>query len=196
VTTSLLEAISPTAKLLLMKNKKPNTVTPRQKVLSAVAFHQNRLLVRVEKTDVDRLCHFTSGLGRCSDSLSQPAHLAENLKRLAAWCIGWAEVNGIKQDIITLIHQERDQQVKQFVEGQIPFECSSRVADPKRKLRELIQQSGQVALALYQIETLNTSPKQDAWRKGMQIRKNELNTELIQVAALCVGWLESLEEKS
>lgn len=177
-----------------MKTQSAAAVTPRQRVFGRLALHRNRLLVLGQSSEEDRLVSVMIGLGTIATDLyaGVPHLLAGHLDRIAAWCAGWVEALGAREDVFSLIHQERDRQVALFVEGRISFECSSVVAEPRRKLRVLIEEVGEVAEAIDEWERWNASP-----RAGVQQQRAQkhLVTELIQVAAVCVAWLESLEAK-
>ena len=168
-----------------MKTKNQTAVTPRQKVFGRLSLHQCRLLVRSEKCQDTLLLYLTFGAGQVADQIRLRHPFNAELERIAAWTIGWAECLAGK-DVCALVHAERDRQIKLFVEGKISFECSSRVADPKRKLRVLVEEVGEVAQALKLREQGKPRPL---------AATEHLIEGLVQVAAVCVAWLESLEEK-
>lgn len=176
---SLLEAISPTARKLLKQK-----VTTRQRVFSGLAFHPNRLLVRAEGSDDHRLATLAKGVGLlAADVLSGETYLTPLLLRLGAHAIGWLEIIiGPCEDAIQRIHAERDRQNELFAEGKISFTCASRTADPRRKLRALVEQVGEVAEAI-----------DEMGQHYKKVRCAHLAEELVQVAAVCVAWLEALE---
>lgn len=163
--------------------KKPTA--PRQKILSLVAFNQHRLLVRVEKDHDQRLLRLAGGLGILATNLTVPGRessLPDQLANLAAWCVGWVEVIGTRADVITLIHQERDRQNALVAEGDIPWNCSTIKVNPASKLCVLVEEIGEVAEAVLMLHDGFTV-----------MRREHLVTELVQVAAVCVGWMEALE---
>ena len=86
-------------------------------------------------------------------------------------------------EVMARVAQERVRQNQLFAEGKIPFNCASRIADRNRKLRVLVEEVGEVAEAIDQCE-LNP----EALR-----RREHLRDELVQVAAVAVAWLESME---
>jgi hypothetical protein len=88
------------------------------------------------------------------------------------------------------VAQERNRQNTLFVEGHIPFNCASRVADPNRKLRVLVEEVGEVAEAIDHLEQLNSNSNAAARQR------EHLRDELVQVAAVAVAWLESMEGAS
>jgi hypothetical protein len=159
-------------------------VTPRQKVFGRLSLHQCRLLVRAEKDEDIRLLHLAFGVGQVSDQIRLRHPLNAELERIAAWTIGWAESLASK-DVCGLVHAERDRQNALFAEGKLPFTCASRTADAKRKLRVLVEEIGEVAEAIDMLEGSRNTKAAAA----------HLIDELIQVAAVCVAWLESLEPK-
>lgn len=167
-----------------MKKTKGNPhVTARQRVFSRLAFHRNRLLVNCQKSHDDRLASVTLGLGVIGGSINGnplAPELVQTLDRIAAHCIGWAE-NLLGKDVFLHVHNERERQEQLLKAGKFLFTCSSPVVDPQRKLRVLVEEIGEVAEAIEKVEM----EKLDA--------KNFLISELIQSAAVCVAWLESLE---
>lgn len=90
-------------------------------------------------------------------------------------------------DVFARIAQERHRQNTLFVEGHISFNCSSRVVDPHRKLRVLVEEVGEVARELENLEN-NTG-----YATEKKIRQCLVN-ELTQVAAVAVAWLEALTD--
>lgn len=166
-------------------------VTARQRVFSAVAFDQYRLLVRAEKTDDDRLLNLTIGLGFLAGNIraKETDACRTVLQRIAAHAAGWVEEMGATGDVFALIHAERERQEHLFiVEKKFLFTCASPTAGPKRKLRVLVEEIGEVAQAIDKLEAAR--PAQ------LSTLNSHLSTELVQVAAVCVAWLESLEVQS
>lgn len=100
-------------------------------------------------------------------------------------CVGWLMNLGVKR-CQNLISAERDRQDELFHTGKLPFNCNSRVVDPLRKLRVLVEEVGEVAEAIDMLETYGEKKQ----------RIDHLIEELVQVAAVCVAWLESLETSS
>ena len=90
-------------------------------------------------------------------------------------------------DVMTLVADERVRQNALFAEGKIPFNCASRIADPNRKLRVLVEEVGEVAEAIDRIENSKSNHRP---------AREHLRDELVQVAAVACGWLESMEGKS
>jgi NTP pyrophosphatase (non-canonical NTP hydrolase) len=74
--------------------------------------------------------------------------------------------------------------------GKFTFTCASPVACDNRKLRVLVEEVGEVAEAIDHLEQLNRTSKAAAKQR------DHLREELVQVAAVAVAWLESLEEKT
>ena len=88
-------------------------------------------------------------------------------------------------DILQRVADERARQRELFTAGKHNFRVDSPVVDWTRKLRVLTEEVGEVAQAIDQLET---SPRS-------KILKRYFLTELIQVAAVGVAWLESMEGK-
>lgn len=171
-------------------------ITPRHEVFGDVAHNQYRLLVRAEKTDDDRLLKIQIGLGFLAGVIraNEPREIRSVLQRLAAHATGWVEHLGITEDVFALIHAERDRQERLFVvEKKFLFTCASRTASPVRKLRVLVEEVGEVAEAIDKIEVCEAAPA--ICRRHLPHLRKYFQDELIQVAAVCVAWLESLEQQ-
>lgn len=86
--------------------------------------------------------------------------------------------------IVMRIADERRRQRQLLITGKISFNCSSPVVDDTRKACVLYEEVGEVAQAVLE------------WQeKPCAIRREHLRMELVQVAAVAVAWLESLEGK-
>lgn len=123
-----------------------------------------------------------SGLGTRNSELAVAMPLLRHsLSNLAALCLLWATPGERSLDRgLRDIARERSRQKELFHAGRISFLCESPVVDPRRKFRVLAEEFGEVAEALDQIENHG------------QARGN-LHTELLQIAAVCVAWLESFQ---
>ena len=154
--------------------------------LDAGTAAQHVLLGFDESSHDDKLLVLTKGLGLLARGVELKSRSFQNeeLERLLAYTFGWLMRLGEKMPF-NKIHDERERQDALFVEGKIPFNCASRIADAKRKLRVLVEEVGEVA---QEIDNLEQHPDYKAL-------KANLKTELTQVAAVCVAWLESLEAK-
>ena len=86
------------------------------------------------------------------------------------------------------IAQERSRQRMLLLNGTHLFSPDSPVADANRKLRVLVEEVGEVAEVIDRLEFPHTSRRE-------QILRDHLQDELVQVAAVAVAWLESLEAK-
>lgn len=139
----------------------------------------------------DRLCALTVGVGRAVELLRNNNALRVQLERVAAYAIGWR----IQMDYpARLQHQdtqpafaaviaERKRQRQLFKAKKIQFDCASPIVDDKRKARVLIEELGEVAKEVDNIEHNH--------RDAHGFLRNELS----QVAAVAVAWIESLEVK-
>jgi hypothetical protein len=168
----------------------------RSEIFCELAHHSGRLIGGVS-SDLDfSLADLTAGVGmlaaQVTNNITHPAnsfnHRAQ-LMKIAAHVIGWLESlqAASDTDVFTLIHAERERQEKSFRTGKFLFTCASPTADPKRKLRILTEELGEVAKAIDQLEVAES-------RNSLAIKswRAELKLELIQVAAVAVAWLESL----
>ena len=96
----------------------------------------------------------------------------------------WLETFGLAfEEILADVAQERLRQRRLFEDHKLNFRVDSRYVSPSRKLRVLVEEIGEVAEAIDEIEAHPKSP----------IRRQHLIKELVQVAAVTVAWLESLE---
>jgi len=96
-----------------------------------------------------------------------------------------------KQDrVIGLIAAERARQEELVRTGKLPFSCAEPMleagGDHAVKLAILTEEIGEVAREVYE-RSVFESPDDDPDAK--------LRTELVQVAAVAVAWLEALEPK-
>lgn len=203
---TLLEAVSPTARRLLKTRPKPSvpiTAGLRQARAFDAAMTlvlDNERIARVGRScivhasDDERLIGLaarTSAIGGdvssvlWSDAGEDRDQCLQNLQfelaNLAAYALLWATagqkllVRGCKR-----IQEERQRQRDLLKAGQIKDDVSSAATDHRRKFRVLLEEVGEVAHALDQIE-----------HHGLAA--GNLTKELTQVAAVCVAWLESLE---
>lgn len=103
----------------------------------------------------------------------------------AATALAWAYPTGLNSrgEGYRRVRLERERQADLFRKGRISFDVASPIIDVRRKFRVLGEEIGEVAHAIDQVEN-----------HGM-VRSN-VRMELIQVAAVCVAWLESLEVQS
>jgi hypothetical protein len=91
--------------------------------------------------------------------------------------------------VFARVAAERSHQRKLFATGFITFDCASVIPDPNRKLRVLMEEVGEVAQELDKLEGLRD-------RRGERFVLEDLQEELVQVAAVAVAWLESFEVQS
>lgn len=89
-------------------------------------------------------------------------------------------------EVFARIAAERIRQRELFHAGKLTFDCASPVTDNDRKLRVLTEELGEVAQAIDQLERCGR-------RAASVFAREDLQTELVQVAAVAVAWLESLE---
>jgi len=91
-------------------------------------------------------------------------------------------------EVFAAIARERVRQRELLRAGKITFDVASTIPDDNRKLRVLVEEVGEVAQEIDDLEYA----KHSAVKKAVTAR---LKTEIIQVAAVCVAWLESMEVK-
>lgn len=172
-------------------------LTPRQRVFEAISFHMNRLTGFDGRPDHDeKLMELSKGVGHVAQSF----HLGNectrgHLLRIAAYAAGWADNLQAMGEApaMRLMADERARQDDLLRKGKLLYNCSSIVASPRRKLRVLVEEMGEVAQAIDDIERAVDHGMGSVERKKLC---SHLRTELIQVAAVCAAWMESLEVKS
>jgi hypothetical protein len=137
------------------------------------------------QTDVN-LAIVTARLGGIVNTVN-PRERQQSLLRLASWVWNWLEsLNLSRSDIARRIADERDRQRELFAARKLKFRVDDPAVDWPRKLRVLVEEVGEVAQAI------------DQWEASPRCKKFRAHfiTELIQVAAVCVAWLESMEVSS
>ena len=90
--------------------------------------------------------------------------------------------------VFARIANERSRQRELFHAGKITFDCASPLPDANRKLRVLVEEVGEVAQEMDRLENLRDG-------RAACFAREDLQEELVQVAAVAVAWLESLEAK-
>ena len=180
---STTEIIGPTSAI-----KRPS----RQDVMKSLAEHKCRLL-GMAGGDYDlALADLSTGVGLIAGKIiwnSNPRNprfdLTSLLQQTAAFAMGWADALKIKSETAySSILKERARQMQLYRDGELLFDCSSPSVDPKLKHRALLEELGEVAEAVDMFDAEAITP-----------RHRHLYKELIQVAAVSVAWLESLEVK-
>ena len=185
---SALDALCPThAKVLAgeipeVKNS-PAMLTAIGRIDDRLANSELRDIVRDQSVDKNLAWSVSmiGTLGNAVESIHQSC-----LVRLAAVTVAWLETYGFTmEDIVMAIADERLRQRQLFAARKLSFRFDSPAVSPFRKLRVLTEEIGEVAEAIDDLEAHPKSP----------IRRQHLITELVQVAAVTVAWLESLEAK-
>lgn len=69
-----------------------------------------------------------------------------------------------------------------MLEGKFPWTCKAARVSHEKKLAVLTEEVGEVARAI-----------QDLWADRTEAKRAHLREELVQVAAVAVAWLESME---
>lgn len=111
--------------------------------------------------------------------LSYHTHGSLRLQSIASFAMRWACDNF--DQARDLVAQERLRQRTLFNLGKHAFSVDDPHVDQRRKLRVLIEEVGEVAQAIDMIE-LDPS---------RIVARQHLVEELIQVAAVCVAWIEA-----
>lgn len=104
---------------------------------------------------------------------------------VAACAVAWLQ--SLKMgytDIAYQIANERARQLDMYVLRKHLFRMDSPDVDWTRKLRVLVEEVGELAAAIDQLEA----------RPQNKAAKRNFTTELVQVAAVSVAWLQSFEE--
>lgn len=166
-----------------MSAKKSKTPKFRLDVFNEIGSKSAIIMALGEKITHDyRLHELTRGIGSIAISIHAPIVA---LQRTAAYAVSWLFAMEVK-DPWTLIHQERERQEqlhRDYPEKYL-VNCSSPVADERRKFRVLIEELGEIAEAIDFLEQQNCLRRRD-----------ELKKELVQFAAVAVAWLETPERK-
>lgn len=106
-------------------------------------------------------------------------NLQFDVESLAAFACAWVSPAVLSNRVVEQIWRERERQRALFRQRKIAFDVASPIPDARRKFRVLAEEVGEVAHAIDQIENHG-------------LARGNLHAELIQVAAVCVAWLESL----
>lgn len=171
-----------------LEQKQNETRAPlRERILRELAIHQNRhsgALVTDQDlalADLTQSVGFVAGtvIWNNSPATQEKFPLKSHLQQIAAFAIGWAESFG-GLPVFSLVEAERERQHRMFLAGKHSFNCCFPHIEPKRKARILVEEIGEVANAIDEVEC---------------DRMNEchIKEELVHVAAVAVAWLESLE---
>jgi hypothetical protein len=91
-------------------------------------------------------------------------------------------------EVFAKIAAERQRQRELFHAGTITFDCASTLPDLNRKLRVLMEEVGEVAQELERLEGCRD-------KRAERFVLEDLEAELVQVAAVATAWLESLQIK-
>lgn len=137
----------------------------------------------------DKLSDLFAIGGLLGSYLHHPDWMRNHLRRIYGFTTGWLMLLGVKAPII-VIDAERNRQEELLCQGKFLFTCASQVASANRKFRVLAEEIGEVAEAIDKLEMAEAE-------LSSEIRQHQqhLITELFQVAAVAVAWLESLEAK-
>ena len=89
------------------------------------------------------------------------------------------------RDVMMLVLKERRRQEQLKKEGKFYFDCGEKAVSHIRKLAVLSEEFGEVAKLICDLDS-SVKPT---------FTTEELRKELIQVAAVCVAWVESLDNE-
>jgi len=183
---TLLESISPTARQLLAgkTDASPEVLAVRVKVLrltelNDVCLTGVLLSTGIKDNDI-QLSSLCQGLGLLAASETE-GNTEEVLMRLFGCAFGWLRALKVRQPYL-LIVQERDRQENFVKTGKFKATCASREMKFSTKIRVLAEEVGEVAQAIDLLEKCKTN-----------MRRQWLITEIVQVNAVLVAWLESLQ---
>jgi hypothetical protein len=180
-----------------LNNGRNGRFVRRNKIFNLVARHRNVLLGFNPNLDADaKLLELSKGVGLLAQTLDYSEEVVtRHLQGITAWVLGWTKElqQGGERDCLVLVFEERERQDEMLRKGKFLYNCASAIASPRRKLRVLLEEIGEVAEAIDKLEMVleMTLPK-----AVVQGAKAHLRTELIQVAAVCVAWLEALRAES
>jgi hypothetical protein len=179
------------ARMALAEKRRQDGVIPelRAKIFDRVAHSSTLLLAFGERNGNDgRLADLTVGIGQIASSLWSLAALEDRLVRVAAFCVGWLKSMDVENPFV-FIHEERLRQANLYVTEPEKYlvRMDSHVADNRRKLRVLVEELGEVAATIDLIEQATPSGY-------VKLRTENLKSELVQVAAVCVAWLETRQD--
>lgn len=96
-------------------------------------------------------------------------------------------VHSARTDIFDEIVRERERQEKHVADGRHPFSCADASISGAEKARVAGEEFGEVCKSSYETDNSAALPRVQAHNR------EHLREELIQLAAVCVAWLESLE---
>ncbi len=99
--------------------------------------------------------------------------------------------DGITGEVIEEVYKERQRQDKLRDEGKFAWTCASLDQSNDRKLSVLAEEFGEVAREVVE-ETISADKGHRPDSQIIRSLRAQLRKELIQVAAVCVAWAESL----
>jgi hypothetical protein len=183
----------------LTTNRYPARAKSRQDIFNAMfnRFAHEASVQRHCQTDDDRLQVLWKRSAAVNEDVQNIIQLTDaerpmlemnlriSLVACATAAVTWAypQGNGPRSTGYQRIRREREHQRDLFRRGRISFDVASPIIDVRRKFRVLAEEVGEVAHAIDQVEN-----------HGMVA--SNIKLELIQVAAVCVAWLESMEVPS
>ena len=178
---TLLEAISPTSRVILAENS-PAMMDVMHDVFELLKKTKDKAAASDWTIDY-KLAWLT---GRVGD-IANTTRRRDAVRHAACAAVAWLASQHLSDmDILSRIAEERIRQRKLFAAREHSFRVDSPIVDWTRKLRMLVKEVGGVAAA---IDRLEKSPRSKDF-------KRHFIQELVQVAAVAVAWLESFEVES
>ncbi|MDR3459587.1 MAG: hypothetical protein P4N60_19330 [Verrucomicrobiae bacterium] len=165
----------------------------RAKILALVETDPDTMMAVMDghgEGDLDhKLMRLTVGIGQLAALLNDAGWTKAHLRKIFGFTTGWLVALGTKRttdDVLNRISAERDRQQELVISGKLHFNCSYYRVAPKRKLRVLVEELGEVAQECDLLEQSNAG-KRPIHSPAL------IQDELTQVAAVAVAWLEALE---
>jgi len=170
-----------------VQSPKSKVAAVRELVLKSATQHEHfvqmAFFAAAAKDDNQRLTMLVVNQGVLGLAIAESGSLQMPLRKVFGVAYGWLTQAGYT-DTDRMIRDERDRQQVLLFNGVINLNCASVVASPERKLRVLAEEVGEVA------EAVDFMERQNSIRN-----RHHLMVELVQVAAVCVAWLEAIENQ-
>lgn len=111
--------------------------------------------------------------------------------KLGAKIPGGAEYK-LSKSVLDLVWLERLRQMALLRDGKLTWNCATAGISHDKKLRAIMEEVGEVAQAIDDIENLRCTSSVDHHRK-YRAAMSHLREEITQIAACSIAWLEALE---
>jgi len=202
--TTLLEAVSPTARKLLKQNKQrvhdPRALFDEVTLTLNESFARHFRSFGVHRNDDERLIRLWKLANEVGDSALLVSHASAEfremnrhnlqfcLKEFAGYvCVWLNSMAESPEEVLDCIWKERLRQMSLRAQkpDKYPFALEHPLPDVRRKFRVLAEEVGEVADALDKLESASRHQRTHA--------EYHLECELIQTGAVAMAWLESFE---